>query len=242
MKWLLKVRVRQLYIHHKLRWGTWQSWKYNRRRRRWELLGNVVFAAVASWGGDYVLQKHCEDDEQFNKRRSCAFLIWGAIGGAWGHVWYNTMAKVPYMVKHPVRQVALYQTLFLPLEYVSFYAVTGVVEGETLDTVKEELRNKFAVTLLSDLVLYSPVMILILKFLPVHLRTVAENSFTFLWGVFLSFLKHHDFDPSHWWRTTNDYTREKGWVDYTRWLGKFSKSAGLKCSAEESRAECWFLQ
>ena len=164
--------------------------------------GTVAFASVVTWGGDYALQELYEADEPFDRTRSSAFLMWGAVTGFGGYTWYHWMKHVP-----PVRQVALYQLCLSPLDYVIFYSFIGRVEGETWSTIKQEISDKIVATQLSDWAVYTPAMIFIVKYVPVQLRAVADISFAFLWSVFLSFLKHHDVEALPWLLEVTDGMR-----------------------------------
>jgi len=196
--------MRRLQVNREVR----KLWTLQHRRRRREFAANVTIGSVTVWAGDYALQELYEEGDSFNTRRSGAFMLWGALMGAWGHVWYNSMAAIPYMVAYPLRQVALYQTVFLPLEYVGFYTLIGAVEGESAVEIRAELSDKFGLTLLSDWIVYTPALICIIKYLPVHMRAAADCGFTFVWCVFLSFLKHN-VDELPW--TQHNKVEEASW-------------------------------
>ena len=86
--------------------------------------------------------------------------------------------------------------------------LVGAVEGETAVEIQAEASDKFGVTLISDWIVYTPAMICIIKYLPVHIRAAADCGFTFVWCVFLSVLKHNKVLP---WATMD--THHKNIVD-----------------------------
>ena len=62
----------------------------------------MTIGGVTAWAGDRVVQALDEEEENSsNTKRSAAFMSWGALMGAFGHVWYNRMAAIPYMVAYP---------------------------------------------------------------------------------------------------------------------------------------------
>ena len=164
--------------------------------KKYFIVGNITAGCLTHLCGDYIEQVFFEK-QQLDLRRSLAFALWGGMLGVTGHYWYYTMNSIVYFSTSGFRQALLYQTIFTPIEYVLFYAFVGSFEGESKEKVKDEIKEKILIIYVSDCMIYFPLMMFIVNFIPLHFRVLVDHSFSCIWCVFLSFIKHNNLNEKY---------------------------------------------
>lgn len=183
---------------------------YTTSFKKYLVLTNATLTSTLFFASDFVEQKIFERRKTTEVRRLLAFTSCGFLFGMYGHYWYRIMSKIPTVANFPNRQALLYQIMFSPLEYFSFYTFIGAVEGETVEEIKHEIKNKFLFTYALDWLIYYPFLYCNIRYVPLHLRVAIDNMFGFCWTVFLSYVKHHSAED--WTGYFHDVvTNSKNW-------------------------------
>ena len=161
---------------------------------RYLTITNIGITSFICGAADAIDQKFVEKKSTLDKRRLFSFSLYGALTGVIGSYWYSMAARLSYFMHHPLRQALLYQVTYCPLDYMLLYTTVGMVEGQTVAECREEFNEKFLFTYLLDCVIYMPILYLVFKFVPVHLRLTFDNFIEFGWCIFLSYLKHNPLE------------------------------------------------
>ena len=162
--------------------------------RRYFLPINVSVSVGCCTCAEIIEQKFIERRENLNFRRIFSFGCCGFLSGFTGTFWYMWSGK-RFMGKYRVlKQLLMYQLVFTPYEYLQFYLSVGLLEGESLEEVLNEMKSKFMVTYLMDCIVFPPFMAINFKLIPLRFQFLYDNSIQLMWCVFLSFLKHHNLD------------------------------------------------
>ena len=162
---------------------------YNLTFGRHLLLTNVTVTCGCYAGGSFVEQKLFEKETKLNYRLLAGFGGFGVFYGTVGHWWYKLLHFHPSTAGKPVFQALLYQVFLSPLEYFLFFLTIGKMQGESTETIKEEIKEKYMFTYLIDWVTYFPFTIANVRYVPMQLRLTADNFFCFNWSIILSYIK-----------------------------------------------------
>ncbi|XP_021964630.1 mpv17-like protein 2 [Folsomia candida] len=90
------------------------------------------------------------------------------------------------------KKILLDQVIACPMFSVLFFIPLALLEGKSWGRSCEEFKNKFPYVYLVDWILWPPCQLINFYFVPAHYRVLYVNTFTVLWNVFLSYMKHYD--------------------------------------------------
>lgn len=141
-----------------------------------------------------IIEQKVIEKKKLNFRRIFSFGCCGFLSGFTGTFWYLWSGKRIAGNYKVLKQLFLYQTIFTPYEYMQFYLSVGLLEGESLQEVIDEIKSKFLITYMMDWIVFPPFMAINFKLIPLRFRFVYDNTIQLIWCVFLSFLKHHNLD------------------------------------------------
>ncbi|CEL53299.1 Protein SYM1 OS=Cryptococcus neoformans var, neoformans serotype D (strain JEC21 / ATCC MYA-565) GN=SYM1 PE=3 SV=1 [Rhizoctonia solani AG-1 IB] len=82
-------------------------------------------------------------------------------------------------------RVGLDQFAFAPVAVGLFFSCTGLMEGKSLEQVKQKLNSSYKDTLIANWMLFIPFQT-INMFIPLHHRLLAVNAVSIPWNAFLS--------------------------------------------------------
>ncbi|KAL3269377.1 hypothetical protein HHI36_008447 [Cryptolaemus montrouzieri] len=84
------------------------------------------------------------------------------------------------------------QLLMGPVCIVFFFSGMGLLEGKTVNNMKNEIKNKFLDVYLVDWCIWPPSQFINFYYVPVRYQVLYINFLTFLYDAFLSYVKHKD--------------------------------------------------
>ncbi|XP_076470413.1 mpv17-like protein isoform X2 [Babylonia areolata] len=89
-------------------------------------------------------------------------------------------------MKMILKKVIAEQICFAPIAITSFYSTTSILEGKP---VWPELKSKYKQTFLVGLCYWPFAQMLNFRFVPHHYKPLAVACFSFVWTIFLCFMK-----------------------------------------------------
>ncbi|XP_011405251.1 PREDICTED: mpv17-like protein 2 [Amphimedon queenslandica] len=118
--------------------------------------------------------------------------VLGCCLGPLDHFWYTALDRLlPAITAGTVaRKVLLDQLIMAPICCSLFYLGMSAMEGRSRKDCFNELQVKFWPTYKVDWQVWPAAQILNFYLIPPHFRVAYVASITFLWTVYLSYMKH----------------------------------------------------
>lgn len=95
-----------------------------------------------------------------------------------------------------IKKVALDQGLFAPSFLGVFLTVLGLVQGNTFEHIREDLKKNYRDILLANWSVWPAVQIVNFNFVPLHHQVLVVQTFALLWNTYLA------------WKTNRDVTHD----------------------------------
>eukprot|EP00742_Colponemidia_sp_Colp-10_P005479 GILJ01005854.1.p1 GENE.GILJ01005854.1~~GILJ01005854.1.p1 ORF type:complete len:183 (-),score=11.13 GILJ01005854.1:269-817(-) len=165
---------------------------YSRLLTSHPLLTKSVTSGVLFAVGD-VMAQGIEKQPRWNWRRTYRLgLIGGAFAGPSLHMWYGTLAKV---IPSPTMQgalgrMALDQTFFATFFISGFFTSVGMLEGQSVEQIKGNLREQLLPTLKTNWMIWPGVMFLNFFYTPVAYQVLVVNTVALGWNTYLAHVSH----------------------------------------------------
>lgn len=162
---------------------------------RYLLLTNVVSGVVVDASGDFIVQRMIERSANpYDYPRTARMATVGVSLTVPDHYWYKYLDKrFPSRSARTITvKVVLDCAIMGPVNIVLFYLGMCKLEGHSWTESFSELKNKFLVTFMLDLVVWPAAQALNFYYVPPALRLMYLNGVYFVWSIILSYLKHND--------------------------------------------------
>ena len=127
---------------------------YTAQMQRRPLLTNMLTASVLAGCGDMLAQKiekyagiQSFGKQHYNYTRTGRMMIWGLCSGTMCGLWYPWLGKAAHTMNlTPNRELVFKlffdQIMFQPVCINSFFTVTSILEGKTIEETKIKIQNK----------------------------------------------------------------------------------------------------
>lgn len=113
-----------------------------------------------------------------NAHRLRNVTITGFIGGFLGHYWYLWLDRRKFtgkMLTIVLKKTLIDQIVLSPVGIAMFFFILGYLDGNTTQTITEEIREKGVGLLIFDCLVYPPVQFINFMFLPTRFRVLYDS-------------------------------------------------------------------
>jgi len=147
-------------------------------------------------------QRSDEDKTDIDIARTARFAFFGlALQAPWNHFYYQILDGTipptvdPWTPTTAVKTV-IDQFVQAPIFTVLIFAFLGFLEGKNADSIKQQLEDDYADTMVANWKLWVPATVVNLAFVPPILRVLYLNCVFFFWSIFLSLKLNKDESTS----------------------------------------------
>jgi peroxisomal membrane protein 2 len=180
--------------------NAWTS--YNVALEEHPLLTKSVTAGVilgaADLAGQAIENRKRDDDVEIDVARFLRFAFFGFILQApWNHFYYLLLdgalppTEDPFTVTTGVK-VVIDQFVQAPIFTILIFYFLGILEGKSVEAVKEQLNRDYKDTMLANWKLWVPATMVNIAFCPPIFRVLFLNCVFFFWSIFLSLKLNKD--------------------------------------------------
>lgn len=186
-----------------------QAWEaYNGALESDPLLVKSVTAGVILGAADLAgqaledAQKEGDESSELDIARTIRFAFFGFVLQApWNHFYYQILDGAipptadPWTPTTAVKTV-IDQFVQAPIFTVLIFGFLGLLEGKTVDSIKQQLEDDYTDTMVANWKLWVPATVINLAFVPPILRVLYLNCVFFFWSIFLSLKLNKDESTS----------------------------------------------
>jgi len=164
-----------------------------------DLSGQALQQAIATNNDDNMeLSTNNNNSNSVDIARFLRFAFFGFILQApWNHFYYQILDGALPPTEDPFTsttaiKVVIDQFIQAPIFTVIIFGFLGVLEGKSLDSIKEQLDEDYVDTMLANWKLWVPATAVNIAFCPPILRVLFLNVVFFFWSIFLSLKLNKD--------------------------------------------------
>ncbi|KAH3772575.1 mpv17-like protein 2 [Dreissena polymorpha] len=185
--------VTRLWNHPKIR--SIPSKVGNLFSRRYLLYTNTAISVVMSCTGDS-LQQHYQilqgEMTQWDLQRMHDVGFTGLVIGPFCHLWYLMLDRwfPGRTIGIVMKKLVVDQFVCSPIAISSFLLLTSFLEGKTAPQIKQELIEKGKTLYTAEWIVWPPAQIINFYFLPTRYRVLFDNSVSFGFDWYFSFVKY----------------------------------------------------
>ncbi|CAM6020644.1 unnamed protein product [Sphagnum balticum] len=165
-----------------------------------------MFTSALLWGsGDVVAQVANGFGQMLNggkmdwKRVGTASLFGAIFVGPVGNFWYQFLEYVcAKRLKFEPNSICFMGTklladtfLYGPMHLLVFFLYMGLVAGNTLVQMKQDIKDDYFPTLLTEGIVWMCIQLVNFRFVPVQHQLLFVNGFSLLDSAFLSWVKYY---------------------------------------------------
>ena len=186
-----------------------QAWEaYNGALESDPLLVKSVTAGVILGAADLAgqaledAQKEGDESSELDIARTIRFAFFGFVLQApWNHFYYQVLDGAIPPTADPWTPTTAIKTVIdqfvqAPIFTVLIFGFLGLLEGKTLDSIKQQLEDDYTDTMVANWKLWVPATVINLAFVPPILRVLYLNCVFFFWSIFLSLKLNKDESSS----------------------------------------------
>jgi len=147
-------------------------------------------------------QKEGDENSELDIARTIRFAFFGFILQApWNHFYYQLLDGAIPPTADPWTSTTAIKTVIdqfvqAPIFTVLIFGFLGLLEGKTVDSIKQQLEDDYTDTMLANWKLWVPATVVNLAFVPPILRVLYLNCVFFFWSIFLSLKLNKDESSS----------------------------------------------
>jgi len=181
--------------------GAWSS--YNVALEEEPLLTKSITAGIILGAADFTgqaVERAMQDNDSSSPSSSASvdyarvlrFAFFGFILQApWNHFYYQLLDGALPPTEDPLSattgiKVAIDQFVQAPIFTVLIFYFLGLLEGKSLENVKNQLDNDYVDTMFANWKLWVPATAVNIAFCPPVLRVLFLNCVFFFWSIYLS--------------------------------------------------------
>lgn len=182
--------------------GVQEAWTaYNDALVANPLLVKSVTASVILGAADVAgqaIQNKDQEDAPLDIARTIRFAFFGLVLQApWNHFYYLLLDGAIPPTEEPFTpttgiKVVIDQFVQAPIFTVLIFGFLGLLEGKNLESIKKQLDDDYADTMVANWKLWVPATVVNLAFVPPILRVLYLNCVFFFWSIFLSLKLNKD--------------------------------------------------
>lgn len=180
--------------------NAWTS--YNTALEEQPLLTKSVTAGVilgaADLAGQAIESRKKNEEVDIDVARFLRFAFFGFILQApWNHFYYLLLdgalppTEDPFTVTTGVK-VIIDQFVQAPIFTILIFYFLGLLEGKSMEGVKDQLNRDYKDTMLANWKLWLPATVVNIAFCPPIFRVLFLNCVFFFWSIFLSLKLNND--------------------------------------------------
>lgn len=132
-----------------------------------------------------------EDILDWDFARSLRMLAAGLLlSGPTLHFWFNLMSRTfPNRdIPSTLKKMALGQTVYGPIFNTVFFSLNAYLQGETTKEVISRLKRDLLPAIMNGLMYWPICDFLTYRYVPVHLQPLVNNSFAYVWTIYLTYI------------------------------------------------------
>mmetsp|Transcript_33605 Transcript_33605/g.68217 ORF Transcript_33605/g.68217 Transcript_33605/m.68217 type:complete len:274 (-) Transcript_33605:3230-4051(-) len=166
-----------------------------------DLSGQALQQAIATNNDDASTTSELSTNNNSNSVDIARFLRFAFFGfilqAPWNHFYYQILDGALPPTEDPFTsttaiKVVIDQFIQAPIFTVIIFGFLGVLEGKSLDSIKEQLDEDYVDTMLANWKLWVPATAVNIAFCPPILRVLFLNVVFFFWSIFLSLKLNKD--------------------------------------------------
>jgi len=179
--------------------------RYQALLTRRPVITNMTTSAALWASGDACVQLQSSQDLDF-RRAAFTTTYGGLFIGPLGHMWYENLDTMVTSVTRLkvggtpflATKVAVDTLLWGPITLIGYMAGSGVVQGDTPETIAQRIQLEFWPSFLLECSVWPAVQAVNFKLVPVRHQLLVVNTVAVLDCAFLSWVSH-DGDSSAPW-------------------------------------------
>lgn len=169
---------------------------YTSMLTKFPLRTKTITTSILGMLGDLIAQFSAHENGTPYKHdlsRTVAIGLWGLIFmGPVLHFWYTNLDRAVVGRLSILGKVVADQTLFAPFFTTMFMFGCGVLEGNGLDTTKENWVSKFFPSMKASYMLWPLAQTINFMFVPKHFQVFYVNCVALFWNCVLTYISHDD--------------------------------------------------
>jgi len=180
------------------RLGLWSS--YCNALKTHPLQTRALTSGMVLGLADYTCQK-MEGKEEINLRRMGSMAATGLVlVGPSLHYWYGFLGRVvgeASTVRVVATKLAMDQAFFAPLMFGSIMTSANLINGKPLDQSMDKLKSEFGTVMQRSWCVWPLATSINFGFVPPPYRVLFNNSVSFCWNTFLSYVNNRSADEAN---------------------------------------------
>jgi len=162
----------------------------------------MLTASVLAGCGDMLAQKiekyagiQSFGKQHYNYTRTGRMMIWGLCSGTMCGLWYPWLGKAAHTMNlTPNRELVFKlffdQIMFQPVCINSFFTVTSILEGKTIEETKIKIQNKVFTSWMMAVPYWSIIQTFSFKMVPVQYQAVVVSAGCLVFNSAMSVIAH----------------------------------------------------
>ncbi|CAN0151153.1 unnamed protein product [Pylaiella littoralis] len=156
------------------------------------ITAGCIFPAADATAQLYDTKAKEGEHQQWDGARTLRWLFFGfAVQAPWNHFFYVFLDGALPPTPDPLStttavKVLIDQFVQAPIFTIVIFGVLGLLEGKTVEDIREQLDQDYKSTMLANWGVFVPAAVVNLAFCPPELRVLFLNVVFFGWTIFLS--------------------------------------------------------
>ncbi|OLY77988.1 Protein SYM1 [Smittium mucronatum] len=182
---------------------------WNASAKRFPVFTVSITNGALSATGNVVAQQFYEKDDEnpgYQYMETLRFFMYGTCFAPISFRWYGVLSKVFPMKpsttkfrsyklgkegwKTVAKRVAADQFVFAPIAVGTFIISMGVMEGKNLSQIKQNLKDRYIITMLAGYLLWPAAQAVNFSIIPLIYRVPFTGLTSLIWNTFLSFINN----------------------------------------------------
>ncbi|CAH1778744.1 unnamed protein product [Owenia fusiformis] len=163
---------------------------------RYLLYTNTGITVFLSGTGDFLVQHYDivqGRQDYWDPLRTLRLATSGVFIGPMCHYWYRFLDRVipGRTIKAVSKKIFWDQLIFSPVNISTFFIVVGIIEGQSLKSLYQELKCKGPTLFKAELMIWPPAQLMNFAVVPLRFRVLFDNTVSLGFDWYYSHVKHN---------------------------------------------------